>query len=223
MKPSAFSRHSSPRNRKAPAWDCPSVGGSSRLMAAICGRAPTQDGVRPFSSRCPSRRQRPHLITHDRRAISVVSRAKAVADGPRKSATAPIRHDKPNRRWPSPPAPFSVFKRSGTGSRRENASKQKLEGDAAAAVPGISGLSINACRGGFACRDAAEPARALTADRRSMRRVAPATAHHSPAMASRSAARHGPGATSAAPHKHRPNTAIAQYRFISFTPGSHTA
>src|ERR1700730_9058287 len=56
MKPNAFSRHSSPRNREAPAWDCPLVGGSSRLMAAICGRAPTQDGVRPFSSRCPSRR-----------------------------------------------------------------------------------------------------------------------------------------------------------------------
>src|ERR1700676_4229639 len=68
MKPDAFSRHSSPRNREAPAWDCPLVGGSSRLMAAICGRAPTQDGVRPFSSRCPSRRQ--HLERRARRAAT---------------------------------------------------------------------------------------------------------------------------------------------------------
>src|SRR5260370_20119060 len=60
MKRSAFSRRSSPRNRGAPAWDCPLVGGSSRRMAAVWGRAPTLDGVRPFNSRCPSRRQRPH-------------------------------------------------------------------------------------------------------------------------------------------------------------------
>src|ERR1700738_759835 len=61
MKPSAFSRHSSPRNREAPAWGCPLVGGSSRLLGATIGRAPTQDGVRLFSSRCPPRRQRPQL------------------------------------------------------------------------------------------------------------------------------------------------------------------
>src|SRR3984893_18278140 len=68
MKPNAFSRHSSPGNREAPAWECPLVGGSSGLMAAICGRAPTQDGARPFSSRCPSRRQ--HLERRARRAAS---------------------------------------------------------------------------------------------------------------------------------------------------------
>jgi hypothetical protein len=61
MKPSSFSRHSSPRNRKAPAWGCPSVGGSSRRMAAICWRAPIQDGVQPFTSRCPSRQRRLRL------------------------------------------------------------------------------------------------------------------------------------------------------------------
>src|SRR3981081_2346629 len=68
MKPNAFSRHSSPPNREAPAWDCPLVGGSSRLMAAICGRPPTRDGVRRFSSRCPSRR--PNLERRARRAAT---------------------------------------------------------------------------------------------------------------------------------------------------------
>src|SRR5262249_43944971 len=54
MKPSAFSTHSSPQNLKAPVWDCPSAGGSSSRMAAACGRAPTQDGVPSFNSRCPA-------------------------------------------------------------------------------------------------------------------------------------------------------------------------
>src|SRR6516162_3407328 len=55
MKPGAFSTHSSPQNLKAPVWDCPSAGGSSSRMAAACGRAPTQDGVPCFNSRCPAR------------------------------------------------------------------------------------------------------------------------------------------------------------------------
>src|SRR5258708_38572917 len=53
--PSAFLKRSSPANRTAPAWDSRSVGGSSNRMAAVCGRAPTQDGARLFSSRCRRR------------------------------------------------------------------------------------------------------------------------------------------------------------------------
>src|SRR5689334_14727640 len=55
MKPSASSTRSSLQNRKAPVWDCPSAGGSSSRTAAACGRAPTEHGVRSFSSHCPAR------------------------------------------------------------------------------------------------------------------------------------------------------------------------
>jgi len=47
--PERILKRSSPANRTAPAWDSRSVGGSSNRMAAVCGRAPTQDGARLFS------------------------------------------------------------------------------------------------------------------------------------------------------------------------------
>ncbi len=148
MTPSAFSRRSSRRNRKAPAWDCRSAGGSSRLMAAVCGRAPTRKGVRHFSSRCLLMRRR-HL---------------------------------------------KLIARAGGGAKYLG--------------------SINARRGGFAGRDAAEPVRALTAAAPSMRHVAPAAAHHSRAMASPSAVRHGPAPRRPASSRPRRSRDFVSYRSI---------
>jgi len=51
--PDRILKHSSPPNRRAPAWDCRSVGESSRRMAAVCGRAPTQDGAATFQFTLP--------------------------------------------------------------------------------------------------------------------------------------------------------------------------
>ena len=64
--PSAYSRRSSPRSLREPAWGCRSAAGSSRRMAADCGRAPTLEGARRFSSRFRARDQisssRPHRV-----------------------------------------------------------------------------------------------------------------------------------------------------------------
>ncbi len=50
IEPNAFSRRSSPPSRRAPAWDCRSVGQSSSRMPADCEPVPTPDGTQPFSS-----------------------------------------------------------------------------------------------------------------------------------------------------------------------------
>jgi hypothetical protein len=45
---------------RAPAWDCPSVGGLSNLTEALCGLAPIRNGARHFSSHCPPTWRRIH-------------------------------------------------------------------------------------------------------------------------------------------------------------------
>jgi hypothetical protein len=67
-------RLSSPPSRRAPEWDWQLVAPSSSLTVAVCGRAPTQDVVPPFSSRC-------HLNTparHDRRYVDPYNWARRV-------------------------------------------------------------------------------------------------------------------------------------------------
>ncbi len=58
-KATAFSRRSSPPKSRALAWDCPSVGELSSLTGATCGRVPTRDPVRHFSSHCLPTWRRP--------------------------------------------------------------------------------------------------------------------------------------------------------------------
>jgi hypothetical protein len=67
-------RLSSPPSRRAPEWDWQLVAPSSSLTVAVCGRAPTQDVVPPFNSRC-------HLNTparHDRRYVDPYNWARRV-------------------------------------------------------------------------------------------------------------------------------------------------
>jgi hypothetical protein len=96
-EPTAFSRHSSPPSRTAPASDFRSAAEPSSRMATVCGRARTCRAAPCSISHYPSRR----LPCPDRGCPTIISRSRACEGAePRTAARGARRMFDANRRMP---------------------------------------------------------------------------------------------------------------------------